>query len=701
MQQAAVTVSVPQKRVRFNNVPQVSASEQRRSPRLAKKEHSVNASLSEVAVEQGSLPVIDCSAGFLTGPLVQKPSIKKAKTDIPSALTPEAVDFVKWHSGRAAAAIEAAEQPTTRMIEARIEGDNNITDPKSRKAAMKSTNAAKWMEAEQAELRGMMEKKVWEEVNVSEVPKGAKIIPSKWLYKVKRSATGQIERFKARLVACGNFVGDTEVDFTDIKSNVVRIASVRLLFSLAASLGLEVDGLDVDQAFLLNGLEKEVFMRKAQGYNSDGKVLRLLKSVYGLREAPMLFEKLVVQWLLEFGFERLQADKCVFKLMSNGRYLIIGIYVDDMIILHRGNGDRDWFVAKMREKTAIKDLGKMKTVLGMNIAREDDGSITLSHPAVVDELLSTAGLTDSRPTSTPLVPNAELMTPEGEPDAEEKATMSMAPFCNFRSLIGSLLYLASTTRPDIAFAVTSLSRFMTNPRLDHWRALVHLLRYLKGTKLLGITYASSALQNRIRVTSSGDYLMSPESDDVTASFHNILVAFSDADWAAEMPGRRSRTGYVIFLNGGPIAWSCRLQPTPSLSTCEAEFFAMCETARELKRLQMLLNELGFLQPPKPYVKDVGDTSIKNTGSIIFGDNISAVAVGKQIGFSSKTRHLDIRLQFLQDWVQKGIVSLVYCPTRFMIADILTKVPGPIIFNLLRPRLMGRWIYQVLSNGSKE
>ena len=195
--------------------------------------------------------------------------------------------------------------------------------------------------------------------------------------------------------------------------------------------------------------------------------------------------------------------------------------------------------------------------------------------------------------------------------------------------------------------------------------------------------------------------MSPESDDVTASFHNILVAFSDADWAAEMPGRRSRTGYVIFLNGGPIAWSCRLQPTPSLSTCEAEFFAMCETARELKRLQMLLNELGFLQPPKPYVKDVGDTSIKNTGSIIFGDNISAVAVGKQIGFSSKTRHLDIRLQFLQDWVQKGIVSLVYCPTRFMIADILTKVPGPIIFNLLRPRLMGRWIYQVLSNGSKE
>jgi hypothetical protein len=92
---------------------------------------------------------------------------------------------------------------------------------------------------------------------------------------VNRSATDQIERFKARLVACGNFISDSEVDFTDIKSNVVRVGSVRMLFSLAAALGLEVDGVDADQEFLLNGLEKEVYMRKAQGYDSDGKVLRL------------------------------------------------------------------------------------------------------------------------------------------------------------------------------------------------------------------------------------------------------------------------------------------------------------------------------------------------------------------------------------------------------------------------------------------
>jgi hypothetical protein len=235
----------------------------------------------------------------------------------------------------------------------------------------------------------MLERNVWDEIPASDVPRGAKIIPSKWLYKVKRSATGQIERFKARLVASGNFGGDSEVDFTDIKSNVVRIGSVRMLFSLAASLSLEVDGVDVDQAFLLNGLEKEVYMRKAQGYDADGKVLRLRKSVYVLREAPVLFEKLMVGWLTSFGFERMCADKCVFKMDSDSRYLIIGIYVDDMIILHRGNGDKEWLLERLRTKALIKDLGKMSSVLGfkLSITRLNNGSITLSHPAVVDELL--------------------------------------------------------------------------------------------------------------------------------------------------------------------------------------------------------------------------------------------------------------------------------------------------------------------------
>jgi hypothetical protein len=104
---------------------------------------------------------------------------------------------------------------------------------------------------------------------------------------------------------------------------------------------------------------------------------------------------------------------------------------------------------------------------------------------------------------------------------------------------------------------------------------------------------------------------------------------------------------------------------------------------------MLRNELGFMQPPRPYVKDVGEVTLKNTGSVIFGDIVSAVAVGKQVGFSSKTRHLDVRLQFLKDWVQRGVVSLLYCPTQLMIADILTKIPGLAIFNMLRPRLAVR------------
>ena len=228
-------------------------------------------------------------------------------------------------------------------------------------------------------------------------------------------------------------------------------------------------------------------MRKAQGYDSDGKVLRLRKSVY-LREAPVLFEKLMVGRLTEFGFERMSAEKCVYKLIGDSRYLIIGIYVDDMIILHKGNGDKARLLEILRSKASIKDLGKMSSVLGMSITRLNNGSITLSHPAVVDKLLQTAGITEARPASTPLVPNAELMEPNEDMDTEERAAMAAAPCCNCRSLVGSLLYLASTTRPDIAFVVTSLARFMTTPRMVHWKALIHLLRYLKGTKMMGITF---------------------------------------------------------------------------------------------------------------------------------------------------------------------------------------------------------------------
>jgi hypothetical protein len=255
------------------------------------------------------------------------------------------------------------------------------------------------------------------------------------------------------------------------------------------------------------------------------------------------------------------------------------------------------------------------------------------------------------------------------------------------------MYLASMTRPDISFAVISLSRFMAAPRLSHWRALLHLLRYLAGTPNLGITFTGARKQREAKEAPKDNFELMPSGDDSTASYYNVLIAYSDADWGSELPRRRSRTGYVLYLNGGPVAWSSKLQPSPALSTTEAEFYAMCDTAKEVRRLQMVLGELGFPQPPRPYVKSVGEPGVKNTGTIMFEDNVSSMGVGKQDGFSSKTRHIDLRLQFIQDWVQRGYMSIVYCPTAWMIADILTKVPGPAVFNLLRPKLLGSW-YQV-------
>ena len=177
---------------------------------------------------------------------------------------------------------------------------------------------------------------------------------------------------------------------------------------------------------------------------------------------------------------------------------------------------------------------------------------------------------------------------------------------------------------------------------------MHLLRYLAETPNLGIKFTGARKQREARETPRDNFELVPSGDDCTASYFNVLVAYSNADWGSESPRRRSRTGYVLYLNGGPVAWSRKLQQSPALSTTEAEFYAMCDTVKEVRRLQMVLGGVGFPQPPRRYCKSVGEPGVKITGTIMFEDHVSSMGVGKQDGFSSKTRHIDLRLQFNQD-----------------------------------------------------
>jgi len=240
---------------------------------------------------------------------------------------------------------------------------------------------------------------------------------------------------------------------------------------------------------------------------------------------------------------------------------------------------------------------------------------------------------NARPLSTPLPPNTRQSGQDCPQINSDKLDPKHFPY---KSLIGSLLYFANCTRPDISAAVGQLCRYTHNPGKQHWNALQHLLRYLQGTSDLGILIQPTDLQ---------------------------LVGYSDASWGDNPDDRTSTTGYVFLLGGTPISWKSKKQATPALSTCEAEYQAASQAAQEISWLRGLLENLGFPQAkPTP----------------LYIDNQAAILHSKANRYHARTKHFDIKLHHIRNLIKNKTVEPIYVPTTEQLADILTKIlPRPI------------------------
>jgi len=199
----------------------------------------------------------------------------------------------------------------------------------------------------------------------------------------------------------------------------------------------------------------------------------------------------------------------------------------------------------------------------------------------------------------------------------------------YREIIGSLLYAATLTRPDIAFAVSALAQFAQRPARPHWEATKRIMRYLKATRELGLTYGAS---------------------------NDGIVGYTDADHASQYH-RHSISGYAFLINGGAISWSSKKQPLVALSTTEAEYIAVAHATKEALCLRAFLGEIT--RPP-------------STPMPLHCDNQSAIALSKDGQFHARTKHIDLRFHFIRETVANGDIDIVYCPTQTMVADILTK-----------------------------
>ncbi|MCH80563.1 retrovirus-related Pol polyprotein from transposon TNT 1-94 [Trifolium medium] len=311
-----------------------------------------------------------------------------------------------------------------------------------------------------------------------DLPPQAKPIGSKWVYRVKYKADGSIERYKARLVAKGYNQGEG-LDFFDTFSPVAKLTTVRTLLAIASIKQWNLHQLDVNNAFLHGDLEEDVYMNIPNGVESTkpGQVCKLLKSIYGLKQASRMWYEKLTSLLLQEGYTQSTSNYSLFTLANDKDFTALLVYVDDIILAGTSLVEFDRIKYILNDKFKIKDLGSLKYFLGLEVAQSREG-INISQRKYCLDLLKDSGFLGSKPATTPLDPAIKLHHDEGK---------LYEDISQYRRLIGKLLYLTNT-RPDISYATQQLSQFLHKPTVTHYNVACRVIRYLKQNPGKGLFF---------------------------------------------------------------------------------------------------------------------------------------------------------------------------------------------------------------------
>ena len=489
-------------------------------------------------------------------------------------------------------------------------------EPKTIDEAFSSKESEKWQEAADKEYNSLVNMDTWELVKL---PEGCKTIGCRWVFKRKYKEDGSIERYKARLVAKG-YSQRYGVDYHEKFSPVVRFDTLRTLLSFAVQNELLIDQMDVTTAFLNGYLDEEIYIEQPPGYEVKGKenlVCKWKRSLYGLKQSSRCWNQRFTTYLQELGFERCESDYCVF--VKKDPLILIAVYVDDLVLITENSLQMQQLKSDLIKEFEMIDMGPLHYILGIAIKQYEDG-IHLNQEAYIDSMLEKFKLEDAETVPMPADPNVVLCKNDGSESVDKR---------NYQSIIGSLLYAALATRPDIQFAVGACSRYNSCPTQTHLTAVKRILRYLKATKTKGLFYKRGSSE---------------------------LVGYADADFARDINDRISTSGYVFMLSRAPISWYSGKQRTVSLSTANAEYIALSEAAREGLFLKQMFSEIGV---------EIGTV-------LIMQDNQATIAMTRNPVHHKRSKHIDIKYHFVRNEVARGNIKLQYCDSKSMIADILTK-----------------------------
>jgi Reverse transcriptase (RNA-dependent DNA polymerase) len=399
-------------------------------------------------------------------------------------------------------------------------------EPETIDEAMRMDDAQKWLDAVETELTQVEGFKTWD---IVEAPPDANITKSRYVFRLKRNPEGQVVKHKARLVAKG-FTQVYGLDYFDTFAPTVKHSTLRTLLSFAAQRDSAIHQADVKNAYLNADLKEDIYMALPPHYTrfrtlpstrpSAKLVCKLKKAIYGTKQGANKWYQKVKTTFEELQYTMSMADEAVFYKVEGDGYTIVAAATDDFTIIADSDERANRIKEQLNEYFELVDLGEISWLLGIHLIRDRTArTISLGQQAYIDRILIRMKLEDARSVTTPMEPGIDLSYDSPAVSAE---ILTDSEKSKYREAIGSLMYAAIGSRPDIAYAVSTLSRFMESPRTTHWKAVQRVFKYLKGTRDLRLFLGGR---------------------------HSTLKGYSDADWASQMD-RHSISGYAFFVGDG-------------------------------------------------------------------------------------------------------------------------------------------------------
>jgi Reverse transcriptase (RNA-dependent DNA polymerase)/gag-polypeptide of LTR copia-type len=526
-------------------------------------------------------------------------------------------------------------------------------DPKSLsyEEAMNGPDADEWKKAVDAEVKSIQKRRTFS--GEIEKPPPGETVTAKLVFDTKVE-NGKVTKYKARLVARG-FSQKHRINYEETFAPTMRLDALRILLAIAAKKGWKIHQMDVVSAFLAGKLKEKIFMKVPEPLvGIFGRYVRILKSLYGLKQAARVWYLLLSSFFESIGFKSLPTDPSIMINRANG--VIVGIHVDDMV-LTGGNKEAIADVKrKLQAKFEMKDLGEARNIVGLRVTRDlIKGAVSIDQTEYATEIIKEFLFDDGKTYSTPMDPQTirSLHETPGRELTDEEETA-------YIRLIGKLQYLCNT-RPDIVLAVSRLGSFTQSACHNHWKALIRVVGYIKGTLTLGIIYGEDRRAcEGVQPLEYYDVEHNIEAHAGTSPMSDTL-AFSDSDHAADPRDRKSIKGFVFMVYGGAVSFSsCKLKSV-ARSTAEAEYIALSDAAKQAIWTRKIVAMI-----------EGQEENEANPVPILFGDNKGAIQLTRGLSNTSKIKHVDTAFHHVVDEVKQGSIKIYWIPGKMMLADGFTK-----------------------------